>query len=84
MCPASTADQEVLLFVNGAMKGYFEVHEKTILRVSHDNTAGTENLELTFYVPSATSPRQAEGSSDDRRLGVALATIQLSGETPQA
>ena len=76
-----TTSQDALVFINGFLSGYFEIGEKTTIRVSHDNTTGAETLELLFYIPTATSPLQAEGSFDTRRLGLALAVIQLSDKT---
>ena len=76
--PAGAAAQDVLIFVDGSLKGCFEVHQKATINVSHDNAVGVDKLELLFYLPSATSPMQAEGMPDARRLGIALASIQLS------
>ncbi|MCL5670594.1 MAG: hypothetical protein M1423_04750, partial [Acidobacteria bacterium] len=80
--PAGAPAQDALIFINGSLKGHFEVHEKAIISVSHDNTGGMENLDLMFYIPSATSPQQAEGLPDARRLGIALAAIEVSGAGP--
>lgn len=77
--PNGVMAQEVLIFINGLLKGYFDVGEKTILRLTHDNAGHAESLEVLFYIPSATSPQQAEGSNDKRRLGIALAVVQLNG-----
>lgn len=81
--PDGARAQEVLIFVNGSLKGYFDVFEKTTLRVSDDNVAGAQTLELLFYIPSATSPSQAEGSTDERRLGIALSTVKVSNDSRQ-
>lgn len=78
--PNGTTSQETLVFINGSLAGFFEISEKITIRVSHDNTASAAALELLFYIPTATSPLQAEGSFDARQLGLALAVIQLSGK----
>lgn len=78
--PNGMTSQDTLVFINGCLSGYFEIGEKITVRVSHNNTTSAESLEILFYIPSATSPLQAEGSSDKRRLGLALAVIQLDGK----
>ena len=82
--PNGAMAQDVLIFINGSLKGYFEAHEKAVIHVSHDNSADAENLELLFYIPSAKSPQQAENLPDKRRLGIALAVIQVAsrGDSP--
>lgn len=78
--PSGSTPQDVLLFINGGFAGYNEIREKTVLQITHANSYDTENLELTFYIPSAKSPQEAEGVNDKRRLGIALAVIQITGD----
>jgi hypothetical protein len=74
---ASLPKQQVLIFVNGLFKGHHEVSQREILAIQHDCGKDAGGLELTFYIPTATSPSQLEGTLDNRSLGIAIATIRL-------
>ena len=81
--PESTPVQEVLIFANGLFKGMFNVKDKAVNKVVQDTSDAVRGIELTFYIPTATSPKRAENSSDERCLGIALALIQIQ-TTPAA
>ena len=72
--PAGSPAQEVLIFVNGKLKTFRAVHEKTIIGIE-DVVSGAEDMEIQFYLPQAVSPKQAERTNDARVLGVALVAI---------
>ena len=72
--PAGSPAQEVLIFVNGKLKTFRVVHEKTIIGIE-DVVSGAEDMEIQFYLPQAVSPKQAERTDDARVLGVALVAI---------
>jgi hypothetical protein len=73
----SLPKQQVLIFVNGLFKGYHEVSQREILSIQHDCGTDERAIELTFYIPTATSPMQLEGAPDYRKLGIAIAAIRI-------
>lgn len=75
---ASLLKQQVLIFADGLFKGYHEVSQREVLTVVHHCRKDTRALELTFYIPTAISPKQLEDAPDNRRLGIAIATIRLA------
>ncbi len=75
--PDSTPVQEVLIFANGLFKGLFCVKDKAVNQIVQETADLAKGLELTFYIPTATSPKRAENSSDERCLGIALALVQI-------
>jgi hypothetical protein len=75
--PESTPVQEVLIFANGLFKGLFNVKDKAVNQIVQDTTDPSKGLEVSFYLPTATSPKLAENSSDERCLGIALALVQI-------
>jgi hypothetical protein len=82
--PVSGVGQDVLIFIDGILKGLFEVTGKTIIRLTHIWVDDLKPAYLDFYIPSAISPKDAEGVSDLRRLGIALAAVQVGMEDPEA
>ena len=76
-----TRTQEVLVFVNGRMCGYFEISAKAVIRVPYLTDTGGPRVEVSFYIPTAKSPHDAEGVADKRCLGIALSVIQVSKDT---
>jgi hypothetical protein len=76
--PNGLPAQEVLIFVNTQFKGFFEINDKSIISLNVESVTEAQEIEITFYMPLAISPEKAEGLPDTRRLGVALATLQIS------
>jgi hypothetical protein len=74
----STAAQEVMVYANGILKGYYEVKDLCLINLNHDNITGSDQVEFNFYIPTATSPQVMEGSDDQRRLGLAISVIQCA------
>ena len=75
--PESTPVQEVLIFTDGIFKGMFCVKDKVINTVSQETVENSKGLEISFYIPTAISPKRAENSADERCLGIALALLQI-------
>ena len=73
--PKGRSAQNVLVFANGAMVGMAEVADKVVLRANLQHARVSGEVTLQFFVPNAQSPKMAEGISDDRRLGIALAAL---------
>lgn len=68
--------QDVLIFVDGRLVQMIEIDR--LMEVEFQSI-GDLHLpdqfwcDISFYIPYAISPQEAEGSNDPRRLGVALA-----------
>lgn len=75
--PPGVPAQDLLVFVNGALRGHFVVTEKAVHRLQGPFDPGRNGLEVAFFIPNATSPEIAERTNDKRQLGIALAAIQL-------
>jgi len=75
--PESTPVQELLIFANGVFKGFFYVKDKVVKSFMQETTDASKEVELTFYIPTAISPKRAENSTDERILGLALALVQV-------
>jgi hypothetical protein len=75
--PAGRSPQEVLVFADGLFKGFFEIHDKVVIDFKHDFQKSQQDCEIVFYLPAAISPIEAEGLPDGRKLGIALAAMQI-------
>ncbi|MBG0791969.1 hypothetical protein IYY11_00395 [Methylocystis sp. H62] len=73
-----TPVQDVLVFMNGTFKGFFEISDKTTIDIALGSAETSNPIDLLFYLPNAISPRKAEGLPDDRRIAIALVSLRMS------
>ncbi len=76
--PEGKPVQDVLIFMNGTFKGYFEINNKATIDIKLSSSESSNPIDLLFYLPTAISPREAEGLPDDRRIALALASLRMS------
>jgi hypothetical protein len=75
--PEIIGSQDLLVFVEGLLTGFFRVAGKAILQLNLPPNLNGKFLHVSLYVPSAASPSKIEGKNDYRELGIALSAIRF-------
>jgi len=77
--PPKAGPQKLLIFANGLLLSILSVTEKVLLSYTVPVASPNDRFRLTFYLPSAISPAAVGQGTDERRLGIALASLIIQG-----